>query len=474
MTIKRVLLIATPYIDLYGPIKSAAGYYFPLGLGYIAAFLKKHGFQVTLYEPEAQHMNYTSIRDIFRRDRPDVIGIGSSTPNFFNAIELAKIAKETCNCKVVLGGIHASALSNYIVEQFHDYFDFVVSGEGEHTMLEFMQHLKEEQTPKDVSGLSFWQGDQVVHNPARKPIENLDSLPYPARELLPMDLFFPNLHNARYPKCISIITSRGCPFKCSFCASGLTMGKRYRIHSAEYVLDEMEYLKKHYGAQQLLITDDSFTINRRRVITICEGMLKRNLQLKWFCFSQVNTMDEELLSLMKSAGCYNIGFGVESASQRILKLMGKTMSLEKCEKIFASARRLGLKTQAFFVFGMKGETAEEINETIDFAIRIKPTLAFFNMLVPYPGTQDFERFLSNIPLSQIDWKNFVAIGTTSVLNNSICNLENLLYRANWRFYIRPTQLLRLAVQIKTLYELKNYLKGGCGLLRQMLIWKQRK
>ncbi len=471
----KVLLINAPYIDFYGPIKFAAGRYFPLGLGYIASFLVQRGFRVSLCEPEAQNMDYKSINKTLAVERPDVIGISSATPNFYNAVKLAKLAKSVCNCAVIYGGSHASAIPEFIAERYREYFDYVVVGEGEYTMAELLTCLENKEIPLNVPGLYFWHDGGVVRTQRRSPIQDLDGLPYPARDLIPHNLFNPNMHNARYKRCFTILTSRGCPFNCSFCASHLTMGSKYRVHSAEYVLEEITFLKKQYGAEQLVINDDTFTLKRERLIDICEGMIKKNLGFKWFCFSQASAVDKDILKLMKRAGCYSIGFGVESASPRVLKSIGKPVSLEKCREIISDANDLGMKTQAFFVFGKEQESIKEIKETIRFAIRLKPTLAFFNMLVPYPGTRDFDYFFKGVPFDQIEWKNFVAIGTRSVISKAdgrAINLENMLYKANLKFYFRPGQLLHLLSKIKTLYEFRSYVRGGLGLALQMASWRK--
>ncbi|MDP2168743.1 MAG: radical SAM protein [Thermodesulfovibrionales bacterium] len=467
---KSVILISAPYRDLYGPIKAAAGYYFPLGLGYIASVLIKHGYDVRLCEPDAQRMGYEDIERMLAHERPDIVGIGSATPNFHNAVEIARLAKAH-GAVVVLGGIHASSLPSHIAGQYGEFFDYVVCGEGEFSILELVRELEAGRVPLNVKGLSFLHEGRVITTPLRPHIENLDSLPYPARELLPQDIFRPNLHNQRYKRCFTILTSRGCPFRCSFCASRKALGSIYRTHSADYVLGEMEYLKKLYGAEQLVITDDTFTLDRNRLIAICEGMIRHNLNLKWFCFSQVTAVDKDILKLMKRAGCYNIGFGVESASLRILSLMKKPIRPEKCAEVIAAASGLGIKTQAFFVLGIE-ESLEELRQTVDFAVRLKPTFSFFNMLVPYPGTEEFERFFADVPLSSMDWKDFVAVGVNAVVRNSNFNLRKEIFRANMRFYARPSQLFRIARHIRTRLEFWNHLKGGLALLRQMRLWRR--
>jgi len=384
----KVILISPSYVDLYGKLCRAAGRYFPLGLGYIAAYLRHYGnHDVQIYEMEAQGLTCQDITKIIKDHNPDIIGLTCSTPNFFRAIELAKIIRENSKAKIVLGGAHASALAEFIVGTYSDLFDSVVQGEGEITMLELVNAYQNDSSIEAIKGITYKHNGKIIKSESRPFIENLDSIPYPARDLIPQNLFMPNLHNARYRKCLTILTSRGCPFNCSFCASRIISGQKYRMHSAEYVLEEMKMLKQVYRTRQLIITDDTFTVNRERLVTICNGMIKDKLNLNWFCFSQINTLDKEILKLMKKAGCYNIGFGIESAEEEILRKIGKPISPQKALNIIKTANEIGLKTQAFYIFGSQDETKEQMEKTIKFAKATNATLVFFNMLVPYPGTK---------------------------------------------------------------------------------------
>ena len=474
----KVILISPPYIDLYGKLGKAAGRYFPLGLGYIAAYLRQYGnHDVLMYEPEAQGLTYDDLKSIIKRESPDVIGLTCSTPNFHRALELAKIGKESSHARIVLGGVHASALPEFIVETYADLIDCVVVGEGEITMLELVNAYQSKADIEEIKGIVFRKNGAVVRTEQRPFILEMDSIPFPARDLIPQKLFRPNLHNARYRNSASVLTSRGCPFNCSFCASRIVSGRRYRMHSAEYVLEEMEMLKKDYGVRQLLITDDTFTINRERLEKICKGMTDRKLNLAWFCFSQVTAVDKEILTLMKKAGCYNIGFGVESSSPEILARMGKPIKPEKAQEAVSLANKAGLKTQAFYIFGMPGETREQMEDTIRFSKKVGSTLAFFNMLVPFPGTRDFDYFFKSVPLHTIAWENFVAIGESCVLRNSSVPskvIEKLIAKANIRYYGNPVRLLFLLYHIRTFHEFFNYVKSGMGLFEQVLQWLEKK
>jgi len=249
------------------------------------------------------------------------------------------------------------------------------------------------------------------------------------------------------------------------------------MHSADYVLEEMEMLKKDYRAQQLLISDDTFTINHERLEKICRGMIKKRFGLKWFCFAQVNTVNKEILKLMKEAGCYNIAFGVESADEEILKKMGKPIKSEDALKAIRTANEVGLKTQAFYIFGTPGETKEQMEKTIKFAKKVNAALAFFNMLVPYPGTREFQYFFSLVPLNKIEWENFVAVGENCVLKNSEIpseEIEKLMARAYLQYYLNPLRIVHLLFQIRTFYEFSNYARGSLSLLRQIIKWFNKK
>ena len=470
----KVLLLSPLYIDIYGSLKNAAGRYFPLGLGYIASYLIKYGgHEVRLYEPEAQGLTIRDIEEIVKSFKPDVAGITCSTANFTRAIELAKLCRANSTAKIILGGVHVSAIPEFVMSENADCLDCVVVGEGEKTMLELVEAYQNNSGLESIKGIVYKKQDSIVRNENRPFIEDLDSIPFPARHLIPQHLFFPNMHNARYRNCSTILTSRGCPFNCSFCAARIVSGTRYRMHSAEYVLEEMQMLKKDYKARQLLITDDTFTVNHPRLEKICKGMIDKKLNLKWFCFAQVTTVNREILSLMKKAGCYSIGFGLESSNEEILKKMGKPISPAKSKETIKIANQLGFKTQAFYIIGSFGETKAQMINTIKFSREADSTLAFYNMLVPFPGTRDFNLFFSSVPLKSINWEKFVAIGENCVLKNSEISareIEKLISKANVLYYANPRRLWNLLFHIRTFYEFMNYFLGGIALCMQLVKW----
>lgn len=474
----KVILLSPPYVDLYGGLNRAAGRYFPLGLGYIAAYLRRYGdHDVQMYEPEAQGLTYNDLAEIIKKAQPDVVGLTCSTPNFSRAIKLANIVRINSKARIIMGGVHASAIPEFIIRNYFNVIDSIVVGEGERTMLELVNAYQNKTNLETIKGIAYRQDGKDYFNESRPFIENLDTIPFPARDLISQKLFTPNMHNARYRTSLSMLTSRGCPFNCSFCASRIVSGKRYRTHSAEYVLEEMQMLEKDYHAEQLIITDDTFTIDNDRLVRICEGMIDKRLYLKWFCFSQINVVDKEILRLMRRAGCYNIGFGVESANESVLKRMGKPIRTKKVLETVKVANKVGLKAQAFYILGSYNETKKQMEDTIRFAKKVNATLAFFNMLVPYPGTREFQHFFATIPLNEIEWDNFVAVGEHCVLKSSDVSsgeIERLLARANIEYYTNPIRIVHLLYHIRTLYELFNYLKAGASLLRQIGKWSNRR
>jgi len=475
----KILLIAPPYLDLYGKLSKAAGRYFPLGLAYIAAYLRQYGqHEVQMYEPEAQGLTYEDIASLIKHERPDVVGLTTATPNFPRALELAAVVKKNSKALVVMGGVHASAVPEFIVTHYSHLVDVVVVGEGEETMLELVNSYTNKADLPKIRGITYLDDDKAVRTPPRPYIEDLDRIPFPARDLISQDLFVPNAHNARFRQCSSMLTSRGCPYNCSFCAARIVSGRRYRMHSADYVLEEMRMLKKTYGARQLLITDDTFTLNRPRLTDICNQMINERINLQWFCFSQVTVVNPEVLALIKRAGCYNIGFGVESAEPEILKRMGKNIKPEQAVEAVHMANAAGLKTQAFYVFGTPGESRAQMEHTVRFSEEVDATMAFFNMLVPYPGTKDFDFFFKDIPMEEIEWENFVAIGEKCVLDNnpdiSPREIEHLLAKANLHYYLKPHRIVRLLYHIRSLYEFQNYIIGGISFTKQIFSWMKPK
>jgi len=319
------------------------------------------------------------LREEIKARDPYILGITSTTPTIYSALKVAKLAKEVDgDITTVIGGPHVTFTANEVLDSSED-VDFVVAGEGEYTMLELLKALEGDRSLKEVKGITFRDKGKIVKTPSRGYIEDLDSLPFPARHLLPMDKY---KILGRKLTVIHVVSSRGCPFRCIFCSSSALCGKRFRARSVENMLDEIEEAVERYKTRHVEFIDDTFTLNRRRTAEFCEEVKRRGLDISWNCSSRVDTIDEDLMRKMREAGCSIIFFGVESASQRTLDLIGKGITVDRAVKAINLAKRVGIEVLASFVIGFPWETIEDMKETIRFATKLKPDFAEFSVSTP--------------------------------------------------------------------------------------------
>jgi radical SAM superfamily enzyme YgiQ (UPF0313 family) len=469
----RVVLISAPYFDVYGALNVGRNHTLSLGLGYIAAVLRKEGnHEVYWYDPEPLRATEDDIREYLKEKSPDLVGISSATPNFKGAVQMAKIAKEVTSAKVVIGGVHASALPELTLKE-NPQFDIVVIGEGELTMLELCEALEKGGKLEDVAGLLFRKNGQFHRTPLRPLITDLDSLPFPARDLVDLNLYRPQVHLYRGRKSATMITSRGCPAKCTFCATQVTMGNKFRTHSAKYVVNEIEHLVKNYGIEDIIIVDDTFTINKKRVKEICELIIEKGIKIGWFCFVRANDASYELFELMKRAGCFSMFFGVESGDETVLKNIKKGATIAQAKNALKISNELGFKTMAGFMFGNPGDTKETIEKTIKLALELNPIIGSFNIMTPFPGTEEYDRYINSHPAQMMNWDMFVPKGVTPVIELEDLtkkDLQRYIYKAYLRFYLRFGQIFRIIKNLSSFAEFKVYLRGALGLFRRIFEW----
>jgi len=475
----RIALLNAPYAAAYGPLKSASGRYFPLGLGYLSAVLRQAGHEVVLLDPEASRLGDDAIAVRLRSFGPRLVGITCATPTFPAARRLAVVVRSAVpGAVVILGGVHATALPGAVLAQAPE-IDLVGLGEGEETVVELAARLADGPLPPDVlagiPGIAWRDRGEPKVNAMRPWIRDLDALPFPARDLADFDDYVPHAHNRRGRRATTAISSRGCPYPCVFCASHVVLGRGFRCHSPEYVVGEIEHLVRNHGVDQVIYNDDVFTTNRARDERICELILQRNLRVSWFCFARADGVTPDLLRLMKRAGCYSVGFGIESGDPGVLKAIRKNETVDQMRQAVGWANAAGLKTQCFFVFGNPGETPEAVERTIRFSIELSPALAFFNMMVPYPGTEAFRACFGEQgpPLDRVRWEDWVAVGPhAAVTVPGLPPLERLVADANRRFYLRPGQVLRMLAHASNVREVWQLFRGALALAAQILLWRR--
>lgn len=331
----------------------------------IAAVLEQVGYGVEILDCPVEGCDFSDLASRLQMMSPSVVGITATTFNRLDAFQAASIVRETLPAAtVVLGGVHASFTAHDTLEHVSA-IDIVCRGEGEETFLEVVQALSHEKELGPIAGISYRRGNQIVHNPDRPFIQDLDSLPMPAYHLLPMDKYGQKMPFLDVPAAL-VMTSRGCPGNCVFCSTRAMWGKVVRSRSAGSILDEIELLFREYGAQGVWLYDDTFTFNRVHVEAFIEEIHKRNLGFPWYCEVRVDTVDYDLLKRMRDAGCYYISFGIETATPRLLKKIAKGITIERVEQVIDWINQLGTKAKAFFMVGLPGETFSEALSTIRY------------------------------------------------------------------------------------------------------------
>jgi len=458
---QRIILIEPPYLDLYGKSKIAVKPYFPLGLGYIAAVLKKTGNEVRLLvspnESDFINLVISSIEDF----GPDIIGLTSMTSNYSNAVNIAREIKKRLKIPIMIGGTHVSSYRDKILKEQKE-FDYIICGEGEDTAAELVESLSN--NIKDlphIKGLIWRSNGKVVTNIMRPLETDLDRIPFPARGLVDIDQFSTHSHIPG-GRSSTIITSRGCPFLCIFCSAHLIDGHSVRVHSVDYVLDEIEVLINKYNVKYIFIQDDTFTFKKKRAEEICCEIIKRGLKIRFGCFSRAEVMDESFAKLLKKAGCTNVTFGVESGSETVLKKIKKGTTIERAKTAIQACNKVNLQTTASFVMGFPFDTVETMQQTINFALELNPTLAAFNPLVPFPGSDIFNEDI-HAPKTVDGWKKYITVDVppfSFVKGLTPEDIYKIAQRANRRFYFRPKQLWRITKTIRTATEFKEYVKAG--------------
>ena len=404
--IERILLVSPHYTAPRGYKIDLAP---PLGLAYVAAVLEQEGYDVRILDVAAEDfrnrhptgdgyvrvgLTYEEIEAKIAGFRPDVVGVSCLlSSQFQDMCSICRLAKERCGTPItVVGGEHPSALPEESLNK--DYIDFVVIGEGEYTMRDLMRKISDGDDYSQMDGLGYRTEGKIMVNNKRAFIEDLDELPLPARHLLPMEIYFDtNMPqsgtSARSPN-TPMMTSRGCPGHCVFCATARFWGNRQRTRSVESVLDEMEHLVRDYGVREVQFIDDNLTLNRDRAMRLFDGMIERDFGLVWNTPQGIAVwgLDEEVLRRMKQSGCYEITLGIESGDPDVLKnIVKKPIKLDKIAQLVKAAKRAGLITKGYFVVGLPGETKAQMLKTFKFARKLRLDAVGIFIATPLPGTE---------------------------------------------------------------------------------------
>ena len=428
-TMKRVLLIAPPFYRLMGSHYDGLH----LGIAYMAAVLKEHGHHVKVYNADHEDsLNYANLRDLFEnyanykatlndpthpiwkevKDKiagfaPDIIGITMFTANYKAAKNIATLSKTLdSNVKVAVGGSHPTLDPEGTIAQAE--FDYVIRGEGEFPFLE----LVEGRENRDIRGLSWKKDGEVIHNESRPFISDLDKLPFPSRDSF--------LNNTNYREMGYIITGRGCPFSCTYCASPQIWQRIVRFRSVSNVIEELRYIKERFDPPLIHFVDDTFNLNKERTKKICQQIIDNGLNLKWVCEVRADNLDKELVSLMVEAGCTRMKLGVESGSDRILKMINKGFTTRTIRQAVAIIKEFQLPLTIYLMVGFPRETNEDLRQTIKLAEELDADYYSLSVFAPYYGTQIWKMLQeSGEKMDKEHWEYFYHQSQDMIVNDKL-------------------------------------------------------
>ena len=451
---RSILLLNPPWEKKKGNIwKSVASCLPSLGLGILAAYLEQSGIKATIIDYQAEDFREQEFCQRLEQIQPIFVGITATSVLIKNALDLARVVKQTSTALVVIGGVHATIMPEEVLSNLN--VDYVIRGEGEKPLLSLVRG----NDPNTIDGISFKKDGHLVHVGPQVCINNLDKLPYPAYHLLPIKLYHTALGSARREPSLSLLTTRGCPGRCTFCNSQV-FGKHLRFRSAEHILGEIDLLTSNYGIREVSFYDDTFCASKTRVVELCRLLIDRHIDLTWTCMSRVDYADPEVLSVMARAGCHLICYGVESADPTILATIKKNINLEQVRKAVRMTQETGIEVRLSFMIGNPGETRETIEKTIQFAIDVDPDMVQFNITTPYPGSEMYKWAKENNYLLTEDWSLYDYYHYVMELPTiSSREIEHAYKEAYRRFFFRPAYLMKRLKKLRSFRDLRMAFRG---------------
>ena len=367
----------------------------PLGLAYVASALLKADYQVEIIDNYMLRKPLDHIQNEVNRLTPEIVGITCGSVTYKQCIETAKAIKEILpSCKIVTGGWHPSYLPESMLK--HPEIDYVVIGEGERAIVDLAKNITENRDASSIEkipGVAYKHNGQVVKN-APVLIDDLDQIPFPARHLLPMNLYLRKMEFLDANPVDTMNVIRGCPYNCAFCDTKGLWGFKCRAFSPTYIVEEIEYMVNNFGTRGVYFIGDNFTINKKHTIELCR-LLKSKVNVEWICDTRVDLVSPDLLKEMKAAGCKTIWFGVESGSSRILEQLNKGVSLEQATKAFKLCRKEDIQISCSVMMGIPGETVSDMEATYNFVKKLNPDWIHFNIFVAYPGSGLYNEVIQN-------------------------------------------------------------------------------
>lgn len=438
----------------------------PLGLLLLAGYLEANtDHEVLVLDAHAESLSLSQIEKRVEDIRPDVVGITAMTHILIDVVQIVSAVKKRVPAvPVVLGGPHVHLFPEESIRL--PGVDYLVLGEGEITFAELLCHIDDRESQRKIPGIVFMEDGRVVTTGSPSFIEDLDGLPFPARHLTDINLY-DSVLSPRHPT-TTLFTSRGCPHVCSFCDRP-HLGKRFRARSASNVVDEIEMCTE-LGIHEFLIYDDTFTIRRQRVLDVCDGIMKRGLDIGFDIRARVDTVDPSMLQKLAAAGCRGIHYGVESGTDKILWILKKKIDLATVRRVFRETQAAGMQVLAYFMIGCPTENAYDIRETFRMSRSLDPDFIHLTILTPFPGTELYNTGLEKGVFSSDVWREFARNPDPSFVpphwgeTFTIDELNEFLVDGYRGFYRRPEYLFKRVLAVRSRHELFTKTKAGLRIL----------
>jgi anaerobic magnesium-protoporphyrin IX monomethyl ester cyclase len=427
-------------------------HFFPIGLGYVAAYLKEQGHQVIFLDISKNDLHLLHHPQIVHCD---LVGLSMTTPQLGLAKKVITILKEARkDLPIVAGGVHPSFFKGQLIQDLN--IDYVIYGEGELTLNELVNALQQNKDHlSSINGLVFREGKEIITNPPREVIPDLDRLPFPARDLVNFRSYLqpPGLIRGIWTnRSTNMTTSRGCPGRCTYCGGNFIFNRKYRRRTVDNVLEEIDLLVKDYQVDGISFQDDTFLMNTQWIEEFSEKFISRQYGIKWSCFGRVDTVNEKIIKAIKKAGCVQIEYGIETGSERVLKEIKKNTNLEQIRKAIRMTKEHGIRAFGCFMFGFTDDTEEDLQKTIDLVGQLKLDFAACYYTIPFPGSELYDRAVKENRILEPDmskwyirvdniWK--VNLDSSTIIKYKKEFFKKVRYNNLMFFLKRPVFMLRL-------------------------------
>jgi radical SAM superfamily enzyme YgiQ (UPF0313 family) len=446
--------------NIWGAVSSVTP---PLGLATLSAVLEQDGHEAEILDAAALGNSTDEIVSMVD-PKADFVGLSATTPEISSIISIAAaLRKRLPEIKIIFGGVHPTVFHEELVAQGD--CDMVVRGEGENAV-----RVLAGGTPLgEIPNLTWRNSDgKVIVNQQSSDYVDMDKLPFPSYEKLPMDKYRSAFGAARKSPSIGMITSRGCPGKCTFCYSGM-FGSKIRMMSPERVLEHILFLKNNYGIREVSFYDDTFTMNKKRIFELCDLLVKNRVNLSWSCFARVDAVTPELLNAMKKAGCHQVMYGFESPDEETLKTINKKFTPDKVLSAIRWTREAGLDVRGALMLGNPGETEQNLRQTIDYSKELGMQFVTYNITTPYPGTAMYDWAEKEDRLKHKDWDLYDLSHPVLELDTVSSDVVKQYYHKAYReFYRRPSYVLGRLLSIRSIDDFMINLKAFMGIVATAL------